>query len=289
MGLISSISSQLNRAVKLQDALTDHLLDKHRLDRATRPVDASVMISNSMAGLPLPAEPMTLYKTNIERSCETAWSALEDMASGLPLPPRMSAAIQNGRNEYLSKDFTELRMKMLNALIAKEKIEINAHEWTRSSVAKLASLLNVAEVALDVTKENAAANRASAQRLLFIEGGFLVLAILLAGGMMVMVSRRVISPLKTIQHAMLKVAGGDFSVDVKAVDRKDEVGQIVNAVELDGRQGSGDHLRHQVVGERGDQRLGRDFERTTDLSQRTEEQAAALRRPPPRWRKSPRR
>ena len=31
--------------------------------------------------------------------------------------------------------------------------------------------------------------------------------------------------------------------------------------QLDDRQGSRDHLRHQVVGERGDQRLGRDFER----------------------------
>ena len=277
MALIDSISSQLNRAVKLQDSLTDHLLEIKQLAWIARNAagDASVMISNSMAGLPLPAEPITLYKTNIAK-LETAWSALEDMASGLPLPPRMSAAIQNGRNEYLGKDFTELRMKMLNALIAKEKITVDAQDWTRSSVAKLASLLNVAEVALDVTKENAAANRAAAQRLLLIEGGFLLLAIMLAGGMMVMVSSRVISPLKTIQHAMLKVADGDFSVDVKAVNRKDEVGQIVNAVSsmvakvretIADIKSSASEVTNASV---------EISSATTDLSQRTEEQAASL-------------
>jgi methyl-accepting chemotaxis protein len=277
MALIDLVSSQLNRAVKLEDALTDQLLEIKQLAWIARNAagDASVMISNSMAGLPLPAEPMTLYKTNIAK-LETAWSALEDMASGLPLPPRMSSAIQHGRNEYLGKDFTELRMKMLNALINKEKIEVNAQDWTRSSVAKLASLLNVAEVALDVTKENAAANRASAQRLMFIEGGFLVLAILLAGGMMVMVSSRVIAPLKTIQHAMLKVASGDFSVNVKAVDRKDEVGQIVNAVSsmvskvretISDIKSSASEVTNASV---------EISSATTDLSQRTEEQAASL-------------
>mgnify|MGYP003334971788 CR=1 FL=1 len=87
MELIDKISSQLNRAVKLEDSLTDQLLVMKQLAWMARNAagDASVMISNAMAGLPLPPEPMTVYKTNIAKM-ETAWGALEDMAAGLPLP-----------------------------------------------------------------------------------------------------------------------------------------------------------------------------------------------------------
>jgi methyl-accepting chemotaxis protein len=49
--------------------------------------------------------------------------------------------------------------------------------------------------------------------------------------MMVMVSRRVTGPLKTIQAAMLKLAGGDLNVVLPGLDRKDEIGDVANAVE----------------------------------------------------------
>jgi methyl-accepting chemotaxis protein len=46
-----------------------------------------------------------------------------------------------------------------------------------------------------------------------------------------LVSRRVTGPLRQIQGAMLKVAAGDFSVVLPGLDRKDEIGDVANAVE----------------------------------------------------------
>ena len=48
---------------------------------------------------------------------------------------------------------------------------------------------------------------------------------------MLLVSRRVTGPLRSIQQAMLKVAAGDFSVVLPGLDRKDEIGDVANAVE----------------------------------------------------------
>jgi len=61
--------------------------------------------------------------------------------------------------------------------------------------------------------------------------GLLAIAVLMASGMIALVSRRVIGPLARMQEAMLKLAGGDFGVVVPGVERKDEVGAMANAVE----------------------------------------------------------
>ena len=78
------------------------------------------------------------------------------------------------------------------------------------TVPKLATVLGVAEVALDIAKEHAAQQRASAIRSLSTQLALLALALLLGVGMMLMVSRRVTRPLSVIQDGMHRLAGGDI-------------------------------------------------------------------------------
>ena len=99
------------------------------------------------------------------------------------------------------------------------------------TVPRLATVLAVAEVALDVAKDHTAGQRAAAMRSLTIQLGLLVLALGLAAGMILLVTRRVTRPLVTIQEAMLKLAGGDFNVVLPGLERKDEIGAMANAVE----------------------------------------------------------
>jgi methyl-accepting chemotaxis protein len=55
-------------------------------------------------------------------------------------------------------------------------------------------------------------------------------AMLVAGAGFVLVSRRVIRPLSSIQGAMLKVADGDLAVEVPYSDREDEIGALAHAL-----------------------------------------------------------
>ncbi len=82
-------------------------------------------------------------------------------------------------------------MKTLKTLIAGEPIEIKQQEWTEISVAKLASLLGVAEAALDVAKEHAAQQRWQAMQSSVCSSRLLAAALAVAAGMMLIVSRRV--------------------------------------------------------------------------------------------------
>src|SRR5262249_2799796 len=135
------------------------------------------------------------------------------------------------KREYFAPDYIDLRTKTLKALIAGEPVNVKVDDWARMSVAKLASLLGVADAALETAKEHAASQHSAASRMLIVQLGLLAVAMVMAGGMMALVSRRVIGPLALVQEAMLKLAGGDFGVVVPGLDRKDEVGAMANAVE----------------------------------------------------------
>jgi len=232
MDLLDKTSSQLSKSVKLEDSYIDQLMALKQLAWMARNAggDASVMISSALGGLPIPPDALLKY-TVYASNADTAWAALEDVASGLPLPARFGAAVDNAKREFFGRDFVDLRMNTLKALIAGQKLDTNADDWSRVSVAKLASMLAVAEVSLDIAKEYASNQRADAMWKLWLELALLTAAIVLVAGMMLLVSRRVTGPLRQIQQAMLKVAAGDFSVVLPGLERKDEIGDVANAVE----------------------------------------------------------
>ncbi len=229
---LDKLSAQLTRSVKLDDAFIDQLMELKQLAWVVRNAggDASVLISNKLGGQPLPPDAMLKYTVSVSR-LETAWATLEDVAAGLPLPPRFADALAKAKREYFAADYVDLRTKTLKALIAGEPVNMKVDDWARMSVSKLASLLGVAEAALETAKEYAASQHSAATRMLIVQLGLLAIAVMMASGMMALVSRRVIRPLARMQEAMLKLAGGDFGVVVPGLERKDEVGAMANAVE----------------------------------------------------------
>jgi len=230
--LLETISTQLTKSVKLTDSFVDQLMDIKQLAWAARDAggDNAVMITNGLSGLPLPQDLMLKYTAN-DAKIEAVWAAMEEIASGLPMPAHFVAALKNARAEYFGREFTELRLGSIKALVAHQSDALKPADWAKYSVAKLASLLGVAEAALKTATEYAAAQRAEASRTLWAVLALLTAAIVLVAGMMLMVSRRVTGPLRQIQQAMLKVAAGDFSVVLPGLERKDEIGDVANAVE----------------------------------------------------------
>jgi methyl-accepting chemotaxis protein len=232
IAFLDKLSSQLTTSVKLEDAYIDQLLQLKQLAWVARNAggDSAVMISNRLGGAALPADPLLKYTAMVAKT-EGAWAALEDVAAGLTLPAKFHQAVATAKREFFGADYTELRMKTLKGLIANEPVSINVAEWTPMSVGKLATLLNVADAALDVAKEHAATQRTAALRAFWVEISLLIVAIVAGAAMMLVVSRRVTGPLRSIQQTMLKVAEGDFSVVLPGLDRKDEIGDVANAVE----------------------------------------------------------
>lgn len=229
---LGKLSEQLTNIVKLDDSMIDQLLGIKQLAWIARNSagDAQVMISNGLGGLKLPADPLLVYTRNLGKT-ESVWEALEDAAAGLNLPPQFAAALQKAKNEYFDPKFSELRLKVFKAVIAGENAGVTPQEWTPMSVSKLASLLGVAETALDIARDHAESKASTALRHFSIMLALLLIALAFVAGMVLLVSRRVTEPLRNIQGAMLKLADGDFSVVLPGLDRKDEIGDVANSVE----------------------------------------------------------
>jgi methyl-accepting chemotaxis protein len=277
MVLLDKISAQLTTAIKIDDAFVGQMMQLKQLAWQARNSagDASVIISNTMSGMALPADVLMKYSASLSRA-EGAWATIEEFSAGLPLPTKFTDAVQKGKQEFFGAEISATRMKVLRMIVAGEKPTFNLDDWVRSSIAKLSSLLNVAEVALETVKDYAAQQRSSAQWKLWMQLGLLALASVLALGMLVTISRRVIAPLRQIQEVMLKVATGNFGVTMADLGRTDEVGQIAGAVR------SMIARIRETVGEiksSASEVTNASSEissSTTDLSQRTEEQAASL-------------
>ena len=275
--MLGKMSANLANLVKLDDGYVDQLLQLKELAWTVRNTggDASLLISNAVGGLPMAPDIMTQYLINVGKA-ETAWASLEAFSHGLPVPASFSEAVQRAKKEFFSQEFSDYRLSILRKVIAGEKVGIAPSEWVKISVSKLASLLGVAEVALDSTKDYAAKLSASARRALMLQLGLLAGALALTTVMMAMVTRRITRPLSMVQKAMVAIAGGDFNTALPKTDRKDEIGQIITAVnemvaQVGATIGSIRASAREVTNASSEIALA-----TTDLSQRTEEQAASL-------------
>jgi methyl-accepting chemotaxis protein len=230
--MLEKLSTRLVRLIALQDAYVDQLMEIKQLAWIVRNAsgDASVVVSNTLAGVPLPPDALLKYTANVSK-VDTAWGALQDIAAALPLPASFTAAMDKAKQEYFDSDYLARRTKALKALIAGESPGVTVAQWSPLSIAKQAWLQRVADVALDIAKVHASEQYSAALTKLVVQLGLLVVAIVLASLMMMTVARLVTSPLGEIRDAMLKLANGDFDVVLPGLDRKDEIGAVANAVE----------------------------------------------------------
>ena len=230
--MLDKLSVRLVRLIALQDAYVDQLMEIKQLAWIVRNAsgDASVVVSNTLAGMPLPADAFLKYTANVSK-VDTAWGVLQDIAAALPVPASFTAAMSKARQEYFDSDYPAQRTKAMKALVAGQSPGVTVAQWSPMSVAKQAWLLRVADAALDAAKVHAADQYSVALAKLLLQLGLLVAAVVLASLMMMTVARTVTSPLRQIRDAMLKLAGGDFEVVLPGLDRNDEIGAVANAVE----------------------------------------------------------
>src|SRR5882724_3500218 len=227
---LAKLSSQLTRSVKLADPFVDQMMEVKQLAWTVRDTsgDASALISKGMTALPPDA--MLQYAVFTGKS-QTAWAALEDAAAGVAVPAVLGQAIAVAKREVFGAEYNTIRVNMLKAMVGGQKPAMDSAQWVPYTVARLTTVIDVAEMALSVAKDYAAEQRAIAQKQLWVQLGLLMLAVIVAAGLIVLVSRRVTGPLRAIQHAMLKLAGGDLTADVSFAGRKDEIGGLAGAMQ----------------------------------------------------------
>jgi methyl-accepting chemotaxis protein len=228
---LDKLSASLAAAVNHQDANIDQLLAIKQTAWLLRNTggEASLLISNGLGAGRLTPEARLTF-TKFSGGTDTAWSALELAVSGMQLPPALASAIAATKKAYFEPEYLALRERLLTALIAGEKTELTANQWSPITVGRLAAAVNVAEAALDAAKEHTAQQRFAALNSLILQLVLLTGALVLTFGALLAVTRRVITPLHNMRDAMLKVAAGDLTVETGYDQRVDEIGALAGAL-----------------------------------------------------------
>ncbi|HKU06729.1 MAG TPA: HAMP domain-containing methyl-accepting chemotaxis protein [Bradyrhizobium sp.] len=229
---LDKISSTLAVMINHQDPMIDQLLAIKQIAWLLRNTagETSVIVSNALGTGKSSADARIAY-TKLLGGIDIAWQALELTAAGMQLPPALSSAIVANKTAYFDPSYVGLRDRLLSAVLAGEKPEMPASQWSPLSVARLAAAVGVSEAALEAAKEHTQIERSAAERSLILQVALLIIAIALACAAMTAVSRRVIRPLHNMRDAMLKVAAGDLAVDTGYAVRRDEIGALAGALE----------------------------------------------------------
>jgi methyl-accepting chemotaxis protein len=229
---LDRLSASLAAAVNHQDATIDQLLAIKQIAWLLRNTggEASLLVSTGLAAGKVTPETHQKY-VKFVGGTEIAWNALELTASGMQLPPALAAAMAATKTAYFEPQYLALRDRLLSTLMAGEKPELTANQWSPITVGRLAAAVKVAEAALDAAKDYTAVQHSAALRSLLVQLALLALAFGLTVAAMMAVGRRVIKPLHNMRDAMLKVAAGDLAVDTGYGERRDEIGALAGALE----------------------------------------------------------
>jgi methyl-accepting chemotaxis protein len=232
LNVLDKLSGVLAGSVNHQDAVIDQLFAIKQSAWLLRNTagEGSLLISNGLAMDRIPAETRVTF-TKFVGGTEAAWNALLLSASGMQLPPALASAIEAVKKAYFEQSYLDLRERLLKAMIAGEKPELTANQWSPVTVGRLSAAVGVAEGALDAARDHSAAQYSAALRSLVMQLTLLAGALALTFGAMTMVTRRVIKPLHNMRDAMLKVAAGDLAVDTGYASRQDEIGALAGALE----------------------------------------------------------
>ncbi|NVN88024.1 MAG: methyl-accepting chemotaxis protein [Rhodopseudomonas sp.] len=228
---LDKLSGRLAANVNHADAEIDQLLAIKQTAWLLRSTagEGSLLISNGLAAGKVAPEAKQAY-TRLLGGTETAWNALELAQSGMRLPAPLVEAMAATKAAYFDPSYLALRDRLLDALMTGAKPELTANQWSPLTVERMSKAVNVADAALDAAKAHAGAQSSDAWRALILRVIFLAVAIALAVGSVIAISRRVITPLHKIRDAMLKVASGDLAVTIGYVERSDEIGSLAGAL-----------------------------------------------------------
>ena len=218
----------LRLSIKLQDSFIDQLMETEgaRLGRAQRRRGFVGRCFQYFGWPAAAADAMDDYIANVSK-LNTTWAELKDLASGLPLPPHFTQAMDKAEHDFFDPDYIDMRTNALKALVAGQTAghdgramvaDVGVQACRLSKASPMPRSMRPRIMPSSSTRARCATSSCSF--------GLLAVSLGVVIGMLLAVSRRVISPLHKVSDAMRQLAGGDFGVVLPGLERNDEIGAI---------------------------------------------------------------
>ncbi|HEX4194477.1 MAG TPA: HAMP domain-containing protein, partial [Stellaceae bacterium] len=233
LDVLGSLNDKLAAAVKLQDPRIDEMMTLQTLAWTARQAggDASIGLSDGMRGVKFGDAQLAAFEHSTA-IVQAVWTSFAGVANGTVLPAKLTVAVDKTNKVWFDPAFQTERERLAKLMASGGTVDVDVKAWTVRSLTASQSQLDVVLAALDAANDRAVELRGEALRSLGLELVFVALAMIVALGSMLVIGRRVIRPLHAIRDAMVKLAGGDLTVDVGNAERQDEIGALFGTLAI---------------------------------------------------------
>jgi methyl-accepting chemotaxis protein len=242
--------------------------------RDTAGMERSNIASTIAAGTPIAAD-RAAANAEIRSRVDLLWQQLQNLTQEADTHAAIRDAMRQAQEQYF-KNFRALNDEMRRLGEVGGKYPVTAVEFVNTTTPQLGTLLGVLYAAGTASEAHTkVAIDRSVREMMYIFG-LMALGIVFAIGCSWAMIVRVVRPLQQMRDAMKKLAGGDLSVVVPGLERKDEIGAMANTVVVF-RDAAVEKLR--LEGQTTEQRREVEEERRRNAeaqAKTAEEQAAAV-------------
>ncbi len=143
-------------------------------------------------------------------------------------PADIKSALATVKATYFEQRLEEVRK--IEAAFDTGDFPVSPTSWRDKNLLIWPKVFTLRDAFYDLAAQEIGEARASTRLSAILAGMALLTALLLAGGVLVLVKRRVTSPITAMTGAMRQLAQGELGTQVPGVGRTDEIGEMANAV-----------------------------------------------------------
>jgi signal transduction histidine kinase len=167
--------------------------------------------------------------TELMGRSDALWDVILGDANLGRVPPALHAAITTANELYFVR-LRALRKSVIDSFASGKRPPISGHDWIGASGTAMKSLVEVANIAVDLSDADARAELDAARRNLLVQLCIVLLSLGFGLFATFFISRRIARPMSRITETMRLVADGEMACDVPFGDRADEIGELSRAL-----------------------------------------------------------
>lgn len=230
---ILATSGALEASLKMVDPVVDHLLMVKQSAWSARNYGGLVAqrIEGAAAGNRAWTQADITGAAEDSGRAALAWSQINDAAARADAPAAIVATVGRYKQPE-ALDFVGRQREVIKALSSGQTTDIPIIELQKLNTAALSYSVEVAKAALAEMVARAEQQMSDTTWSLVLNGLMMLVALLVTGIGLVIVQRRVSTPIRKLTEAMRRLADHDLTVALDGTARGDEIGDMSRAVEV---------------------------------------------------------
>ena len=160
---------------------------------------------------------------------QSYWQTILDLSAGAAAP--LPAAVADADRGYV-KGLSSHTEAVMKAGAAGTAYPMTVQQWFEVSNPALESIVHIKDAAVQVTEAHAAEVAASERLRVISVVALTLLGVVVSVISIMIATRRIARPLTAMTGAMRRLADGDKSIDIPALSRRDEVGEMARSVQV---------------------------------------------------------